>query len=59
MNLQAARLQPPPPEVLALRAAVRGSPEDTRALYMSRQGMRPYEEFFNPENMARLMGAPA
>jgi 2-polyprenyl-6-methoxyphenol hydroxylase-like FAD-dependent oxidoreductase len=55
INLEMARLGPPAPEQLALRAALRDSPEDTNLFYMARDGMVPPETFFNPENMQRLM----
>jgi flavin-dependent dehydrogenase len=57
LNLGAARLEGPPPELAAMRAGVRGSQEDTNLFYMAREGMIPPERFFNPENMQRLMGA--
>jgi 2-polyprenyl-6-methoxyphenol hydroxylase-like FAD-dependent oxidoreductase len=56
INLGAAQLGPPPAEVAAMRAGVRDSQEDTNLFYMAREGMVPPERFFNPENMARLMG---
>jgi flavin-dependent dehydrogenase len=60
INLGAAQLQPPPPDLAALRAAVRESQEDTNLFYMAREGMIPPEQFFTPENMPRLMAnAPA
>jgi hypothetical protein len=57
INLGAAQLGGPPPEVAAMRAAVRDSQEDTNLFYKAREGMIPPERFFNPENMERLMGA--
>jgi flavin-dependent dehydrogenase len=53
-NLNAARYLPPPPEQLALRAALRGDPENTRAFFMAYFGVRPRDSFFNPENLQRL-----
>jgi flavin-dependent dehydrogenase len=55
-NLQWARLEPPPPDVLALRAALRGRPDDSRLFAMAAFGMLPREVFFNPDNLARLAG---
>jgi 2-polyprenyl-6-methoxyphenol hydroxylase-like FAD-dependent oxidoreductase len=55
-NLQAARFQPPPPEVLRLRAAVRHSPLDTRQFFLASRDMIPRAEFFNEPNLARLLG---
>jgi 2-polyprenyl-6-methoxyphenol hydroxylase-like FAD-dependent oxidoreductase len=59
INLEMARLGPPAPEQLALRAALRERQEDTNLFYMARDGMVPPEAFFNPENMQRLMSGPA
>jgi 2-polyprenyl-6-methoxyphenol hydroxylase-like FAD-dependent oxidoreductase len=56
LNVGAARLGPPPPDVQALREALRGNQEDTNLFYMAREGMIPPERFFNPENIQRLMG---
>lgn len=54
-NLQLARLQPPPAEVMQLRAALRGDQETTNQFFRAREGMIPYETFFNPENLQRIM----
>jgi hypothetical protein len=54
-NLQLARLQPPPTEVMQLRAALRGDQEETRRFAMAREGMIPPEEFFNPQNLQRII----
>lgn len=56
INRSAARLQPAPDE-LALRAALRDSPEDTRQFYLAREGMVPPETFFAEENIGRIMSA--
>ena len=56
-NLRFARFEPIPPELLALRAAIRGNQEAINRMYMAREGMIPRESFFNPENMQKLMGA--
>ena len=56
-NPRLARFEPAPPELLALRAAIRGNQDAVRRLYMAREGMIPRESFFNPENMQKLMGA--
>jgi flavin-dependent dehydrogenase len=58
-NLHMAQFRPPPHEVLATRAAVRGSEEDTRRLFMAQEGMIPVEEFFNPENIGHLQSRTA
>jgi 2-polyprenyl-6-methoxyphenol hydroxylase-like FAD-dependent oxidoreductase len=54
-NIQFARFDPLPADFFQLRAAIRGNQEDINRFYMARQGMIPPEEFFNPENMQRLM----
>jgi 2-polyprenyl-6-methoxyphenol hydroxylase-like FAD-dependent oxidoreductase len=54
-NLQAAQLKPPPPEVLAIRAALRDKPEERRRFFMAHFGLLPRESFFNPENLQRLV----
>jgi flavin-dependent dehydrogenase len=55
-NLGMAQLKGPPPDVYALRAALRGHPADTNHFYLAREGLLPEESFFNDENLARLMG---
>jgi flavin-dependent dehydrogenase len=55
-NLAAARFTPPRPELLAIRAAVRNSPEEATRLIKARQGMIDRDGFFNPQNMQRLLG---
>jgi flavin-dependent dehydrogenase len=54
-NVNAARYLPPPPEQLALRAALRGDVENTHAFFMAYFGVRPRETFFNPDNIQRIM----
>jgi flavin-dependent dehydrogenase len=54
-NVQLARLQPPPAEVLGLRAALRGNQDDTNMFFLATEGMIPREKFFNPETMQRLL----
>jgi flavin-dependent dehydrogenase len=55
-NLQSARLEGPPPEVRAVRAAMRSADqEDVNRLFLAVEGMIPEESFFNPENMGRIM----
>ena len=56
-NLAAARFTPPPPELLAIRAAVRTRPEEATRMIKARQGMINRDEFFNPQNVQRLLGA--
>ena len=56
-NLRFARFESIPPELLAVRAAIRGNQETINQMYMAREGMIPREAFFNRENMQTLMGA--
>ena len=50
-----ARFDPMPAKLPQLRAALRGNEEDTRRFIMAREGMIPPEEFFNPENLERIL----
>jgi flavin-dependent dehydrogenase len=54
-NLRLAQFKPLPEDLLAIRAAVRGNQEETNRFYLARQGMIPPEEFFNPDNLRRIM----
>jgi flavin-dependent dehydrogenase len=56
-NLQEARLEGHPPEVIALRAALRDRPEDARQFALAGFGALPRETFFNPDNLERIMTA--
>jgi flavin-dependent dehydrogenase len=58
-NLQMAQLEPAPPDLLALRAAVRGRPDDARQLALAFFGAVPRESFFNADNLERIMGRAA
>ena len=52
----AARFAPPSSELLAIRAAVRNRSEEAARLIKARQGMIDAAEFFNPQNIQRLLG---
>jgi flavin-dependent dehydrogenase len=56
-NLRLARLEPLPPDVQRLRAAVRHDPELRRQFLLANHGAVPRESFFNPENLHRLGAA--
>jgi hypothetical protein len=58
-NIQAARLGDFPPELLAIRAAIRDNPAEIRAFTMATRGLAERETFFNPENLARVMARTA
>jgi flavin-dependent dehydrogenase len=55
-NVQAARLQPVPEERRALLAALHGHDEDIRQFLLVRQRLIPADQFFNPQNLQRIMG---
>jgi flavin-dependent dehydrogenase len=57
-NITNARFTPFPPEFLAVRAAVRDRPDEATKLIKARMRMIEPAEFFNAENMKRLL-APA
>lgn len=58
-NLERAHFAPLPPDLLRLRAAVRGDEALTRQMALATQGMIPREAFFNPQNMQRLLAGAA
>ncbi|MGH7504847.1 MAG: hypothetical protein ACRELX_04325, partial [Longimicrobiales bacterium] len=55
-NLHMARFEPAPPELMALRAALRDNQPDTDRFFLASQGLLPRESFFNNENLARVLG---
>ena len=55
-NIAAARFTPLPPQALAIRAAVRHRPEDATRLWKARGRMIDPAQFFNPQNLERLLG---
>jgi flavin-dependent dehydrogenase len=58
-NLHMAQFKPLPPDAYQLRAALRSDPEATNQFFLARQGMIPYESFFNPENLQRILSVGA
>jgi 2-polyprenyl-6-methoxyphenol hydroxylase-like FAD-dependent oxidoreductase len=54
---QLARLEPAPPPMQALFAALHGNQEATNQFYSAITGARPLQAFMNPENVARIMSA--
>ena len=54
-NIAAARFTPVSPELLQLRLALRGNQEDTNRFVMALEGWISHEEFFNAENMERIL----
>jgi len=53
-NAYQAQFKPVPEELLAIRAAIRGSQEETNRFFLAQEGLIPPEEFFNPDNLQRL-----
>lgn len=56
-NLQMARFDPLPAELMQLRSALRGDQAATNQFLMALEGMVPRETFFNPANLGRIMAA--
>jgi flavin-dependent dehydrogenase len=54
-NVAAAKLGPPPRELLALRAAIRGDEEETRRFFMAHEGRVDRAAYFSQENIGRIM----
>jgi hypothetical protein len=54
---QLATLEPPPPPMQRLFAALRGNPEATNQFYSALTGSRPLPAFMNPENLDRIMAS--
>lgn len=56
MTCDLARLEPPPPEMLSLFAALRDNEEESGRFMGTIAGTVPIPEFFSPENMQRITG---
>jgi flavin-dependent dehydrogenase len=54
-NIDFAHFKPVEPETYQFRAALRGNQEDINRFMMATEGMIPREEFFNSENMQRIL----
>jgi len=54
-NIAAARFAPVSPDLLQLRLALRGNQEDTNRFVMALEGWISQEEFFNPDNLERIV----
>jgi 2-polyprenyl-6-methoxyphenol hydroxylase-like FAD-dependent oxidoreductase len=52
---QLATLEPPPPHMQQLFAALRGNQEATNQFYSAITGAKPLPNFMNPENIDRIM----
>src|SRR5262249_45345115 len=58
LTCQFAPPHPPPPDQQALFAALARDPEQTNRFLGVMSGSIPRAEFFSPENIGRIMGAP-
>ncbi|HEX6556375.1 MAG TPA: NAD(P)/FAD-dependent oxidoreductase [Ktedonobacteraceae bacterium] len=56
-NAQRASMEPPPPEVQQLFAALQGNQEQTNRLWGLAEGTTSISEFFSPENIQRIRAA--
>jgi len=54
-NIEQARFRPPPPELMRLRAALRGRQAEIDQFFRAYQGMVPRESFFNAANLQRVI----
>jgi hypothetical protein len=52
---QLAKLEPPPPQMQQLFAALRGNQEATNQFYSAITGSSPLPAFMNPENIGRIV----
>lgn len=57
LTCQFAALEPPPPEMQQLFAALRHNQEQTDRFFGTVAGTVPIPEFFAPENLGRIMEA--
>jgi flavin-dependent dehydrogenase len=57
MTCDLAKLEPPPPEMQSLFAALRDNEEESGRFIGTIAGTVPIPEFFSPENMRRVAGA--
>jgi 2-polyprenyl-6-methoxyphenol hydroxylase-like FAD-dependent oxidoreductase len=55
-TVQACALTPPPPEILRLRAALRGNQVDTDQFYGVDFGTVARDDFYAPDNISRILG---
>jgi hypothetical protein len=54
---QLATLEPPPPLLQRLFAALRGNQEATNQFYSALTGSRPLPAFMDPENLDRILAS--
>jgi flavin-dependent dehydrogenase len=59
LTYEFAQLAPPPPEQQALFGALRENPEETGRFFGVIAGTVRADEFFAPDSIARIVGAPA
>jgi 2-polyprenyl-6-methoxyphenol hydroxylase-like FAD-dependent oxidoreductase len=56
-DTQRASMEPPPPEMQQLFAALQGNQEQTNRFFGLAEGTTSFSEFFSPENIQRIMAA--
>jgi 2-polyprenyl-6-methoxyphenol hydroxylase-like FAD-dependent oxidoreductase len=54
---QLATLEPPPPALQQLFAALRGNQKETNQFYSAITGSRPLPSFMNPDNLGRIIAS--
>ena len=59
LTCQFAMMEPPPPEMQHLFAALRTNQADTDRFVGTLSGTVPVAEFFAPDNIGRIVGAAA
>ena len=55
-NISSAQFRGLPPEIYQNHATIRGDAEERWRFFLAFERMIPPQSFFNPENMARLVG---
>jgi 2-polyprenyl-6-methoxyphenol hydroxylase-like FAD-dependent oxidoreductase len=58
-NIERAKLEPISPNLAQLRLALRDREDDARKFVMAREGMIPQEDFFNRQNLQRVLEGSA
>jgi hypothetical protein len=59
LSHQFAMLEPPPPDMQQLFAALRNNQEQTNRFFGTLAGTVPIPEFFAPENVGQIIGVEA
>ena len=56
-NTRLAQLNPIAPDLLRLRQALRDKRSDATQYFLARYGRIPYDSFFNPQNIGRILAS--